>query len=148
MTARSEAECTELEKNESKSRQITGNLAMPGFTAPKLLWVKKHEPDVFAKTATVLLPKDYLRLKLTGEKISDMSDSAGTLWLDVEKRQWSDAMLKATSLNKSQMPALVEGTQAAGKLKSDVASLLGLDEVIVRRVAVVTMPPAQSVVVL
>jgi len=128
---RCEAECAELEKAEPKSRQITGNLAMPGFTAPKLLWVKKHEPEIFAKTATVLLPKDYLRLKLTGEKISDMSDSAGTLWLDVEKRQWSDAMLKATGLNKSHMPALVEGTQPAGKLRPDVASLLGLDAVVV-----------------
>jgi xylulokinase len=128
---RCEAECAELEKNEPKSRQITGNLAMPGFTAPKLLWVKKHEPEVFAKVATVLLPKDYLRLKLTGEKISDMSDSAGTLWLDVEKRDWSEAMLKATGLNKSHMPALVEGTQPAGKLRPDVASLLGLDSVVV-----------------
>ena len=128
---RCEAECAELEKNEPKSRQITGNLAMPGFTAPKLLWVKKHEPEVFAKVATVLLPKDYLRLKLTGEKISDMSDSAGTLWLDVEKRDWSDAMLRATGLNKSHMPSLVEGTQPAGKLRPDVASLLGLDSVVV-----------------
>lgn len=128
---RCEAECAELEKNEPKSRQITGNLAMPGFTAPKLLWVKKHEPEIFGKVASVLLPKDYLRLRLTGEKIGDMSDSAGTLWLDVEKRDWSDAMLKATGLNKSHMPSLVEGTQAAGKLKSDVALLLGLDEVVV-----------------
>src|SRR5512142_1406937 len=83
---RSEAECVELEKLEPRSRQITGNLAMPGFTAPKLLWVKHHEPEVFAKTKTVLLPKDYVRLKLTGEKAGDMSDNAGTLWLDVGKR--------------------------------------------------------------
>ena len=65
---RSEAECAELEKREPRSRAITGNIAMPGFTAPKLLWVKHHEPDVFAKVKTVLLPKDYVRLKLTGEK--------------------------------------------------------------------------------
>jgi xylulokinase len=128
---RCETECVELEQAVPESRQITGNLAMPGFTAPKLLWVKKHEPEIFAKTTSVLLPKDYLRLKLTGEKISDMSDSAGTLWLDVEKRQWSDAMLKATGLNKSHMPSLVEGTQPAGKLRPDVASLLGLDAVVV-----------------
>ena len=76
---RSEAECAELEKLEPRSRQITGNLAMPGFTAPKLLWVKHHEPEVFAKTRTVLLPKDYVRLCLTGEKAGDMSDNAGTL---------------------------------------------------------------------
>jgi xylulokinase len=97
---RSEKECLELERLEPRSRQITGNLAMPGFTAPKLLWVRRHEPDVFRRTQTVLLPKDYVRLKLTGEKASDMSDAAGTLWLDVGKRDWSDAMLRATDLKR------------------------------------------------
>jgi xylulokinase len=128
---RSEAECAELEKLEPRSRQITGNLAMPGFTAPKLLWVKHHEPDVFAKTKTVLLPKDYVRLCLTGEKAGDMSDNAGTLWLDVAKREWSDAMLKATGLTRSHMPKAVEGSAPTGKLTAAVAAELGVPQVVV-----------------
>ena len=128
---RSEAECVELEKLEPRSREITGNLAMPGFTAPKLLWVKHHEPDIFSKVKTVLLPKDYVRLKLNGEKAGDMSDNAGTLWLDVGKRDWSDAMLKATSLSRANMPKAVEGTAATGKLTAAVAGELGVPQVVV-----------------
>jgi xylulokinase len=128
---RSEAECAELEKNEPRSREITGNLAMPGFTAPKLLWVKHHEPQVFAKTKTVLLPKDYVRLKLNGEKAGDMSDNAGTLWLDVGKREWSDAMLKATGLTKDHMPKAVEGSAPTGKLTANAARELGVPQVVV-----------------
>jgi xylulokinase len=128
---RSEAECAELEKREPRSRAITGNIAMPGFTAPKLLWVKHHEPDVFAKVKTVLLPKDYVRLKLTGEKAGDMSDNAGTLWLDVGKRAWSDAMLEATYLSRENMPKAVEGTAPTGKLTAAVAEELGVPQVIV-----------------
>ena len=128
---RSEAECAELEKLEPRSREITGNLAMPGFTAPKLLWVKHHEPDVFQRTKTVLLPKDYVRLKLTGEKASDMSDAAGTLWLDVGKRDWSDAMLKATDLKRSNMPRLFEGNAPTGRLRAEAADELGIPRVVV-----------------
>ena len=84
--ARSGEECEELVARVPATSAITGNLAMPGFTAPKLIWVAKHEPEVFVRVATVLLPKDYLRLRLTGDKVSDMSDAAGTLWLDVERR--------------------------------------------------------------
>src|SRR5262249_34327613 len=89
---RSGAQCAELERRAPRSRVITGNLAMPGFTAPKLLWVAEHEPEVFRRTARVLLPKDYLRLRLCGEYVSDMSDAAGTLWLDVARRAWSSDM--------------------------------------------------------
>ncbi len=92
---RSEAECRELEALCHDLRAITGNLAMPGFTAPKLLWVRRHEPDVFKRVRKVLLPKDYLRLKMTGDYASDLSDSAGTLWLDVGKRRWSETVLSA-----------------------------------------------------
>jgi len=98
---RSHAQCAELEARAPDSRRITGNIAMPGFTAPKLMWVAQHEPDVFKRTARVLLPKDYVRLLLTGEAVSDMSDSAGTLWLDVAKREWSDVMLHATQLTRA-----------------------------------------------
>ena len=83
---RSGTECRDLEAAEPRSRAITGNLAMPGFTAPKLLWVRRHEPELFARTRRVLLPKDWLRLRMTGEAISDMSDASGTLWLDVGAR--------------------------------------------------------------
>ena len=87
---RSAQQCVELEEAAAGMLKITGNRAMPGFTAPKLLWVRRHEPDIFAQTATVLLPKDYVRLRMTGESASDMSDSAGTLWLDVAQRRWSE----------------------------------------------------------
>ncbi len=89
---RAAAECSELEVAVPLSRSITGNLAMPGFTAPKLAWVAKHEPAGFAATRRVLLPKAYVRRALTGEAIDDMSDAAGTLWLDVAKRiRWRTA---------------------------------------------------------
>ena len=128
---RSGAECLEIEKSEPRSREITGNLVMPGFTAPKLLWVRKHEPTIFRQTKTVLLPKDYIRLKLTGEKVSDMSDAAGTSWLDVGKRDWSDAMLAATDHSRAHMPRLVEGNAISGKLRSEIAAELGLPQVVV-----------------
>ena len=123
---RSHAQCAELERRAPDSRRITGNIAMPGFTAPKLLWVEQHEPDIFGAVARVLLPKDYVRLRLTGEAVSDMSDSAGTLWLDVAQRAWSDAMLDATHLKRSHMPRLVEGSAAGGTLLPAIASELGL----------------------
>ncbi|MGO7593057.1 xylulokinase [Rhizobium leguminosarum] len=107
-------------------RALTGNIVFPGFTAPKLAWVAKHEPDVFGKIAKVLLPKDYLRLWLTGEYISEMSDSAGTSWLDTGKRAWSSELLAATNLSEEQMPALVEGTEQAGKLRSELATQWGI----------------------
>src|SRR5215831_18605213 len=101
---RSAAQCAELERRAPHSRAITGNLAMPGFTAPKLLWVAAHEPEVFRRTARVLLPKDFLRLRLSGEYASDPSDAAGTLWLDVARRAWSAEMLAATDLDERAMP--------------------------------------------
>ena len=125
---RSHAQCAELERRAPDSRRITGNIAMPGFTAPKLMWVEQHEPEIFRRTARVLLPKDYLRLRLTGEAVSDMSDSAGTLWLDVARRKWSDTMLAATHLTRSQMPRLVEGSEASGTLQPSIAAELGLVE--------------------
>ncbi len=107
-------------------RRITGNIVFPGFTAPKLVWVAKHEPEIFAKVAMVLLPKDYVRLKLTGDHASEMSDSAGTSWLDVARRDWSDELLAATKLSRRQMPKLYEGSQATGKLRADLAARWGM----------------------
>ena len=123
---RSHAQCAELERRAPDSRRITGNIAMPGFTAPKLLWVEQHEPEVFRQVARVLLPKDYVRLLLTGEAVSDMSDSAGTLWMDVAGRAWSDTMLEATHLRRAHMPRLVEGSQASGSVLPAMTAHLGL----------------------
>ena len=107
-------------------RAITGNIVFPGFTAPKLAWVKNNEPEIFTRVAKVLLPKDYLRLWLTGEHISEMSDSAGTSWLDTGKRAWSPELLAATDLSEDQMPSLVEGTEQGGTLRGQLASEWGM----------------------
>ena len=128
---RSSLECIELEHREPESRAITGNIMMPGFTAPKLLWIARHEPAIFRNTASVLLPKDYVRLRLIGDKVSDMSDASGTGWLDVGRRDWSDAMLKATGLTRAHMPRLVEGPAPSGRISSAAAAELQLPRVLV-----------------
>ncbi|MCY4060043.1 MAG: xylulokinase [Gammaproteobacteria bacterium] len=125
---RSESECEELEAAVDVPA-LTGNRAMPGFTAPKLLWVRRHEPEIFKRTRTVVLPKDYLRYRMTGEFASDMSDASGTLWLDVGGRDYSEGMLDATGLSLSQMPGLVEGSEVAGELRADVAAEWGMKRV-------------------
>lgn len=124
------AECLELETLEPAARQITGNQAMPGFTAPKLLWVRRHEPELFRKVSKVLLPKDYLALRLTGVCVSDMSDAAGTLWLDVAKRDWSEQMLAATGLTRAHMPRLVEGNHAAAQILPALCAQWGLEHAV------------------
>lgn len=128
---RSALECAELEEIAPELHSIAGNLAMPGFTAPKLLWVRRHEPENFKRVETVLLPKDYLRLRMTGKKISDMSDSAGTLWLDVARRDWSDSLLAKCGLSRSNMPALVEGCEVSATLAPEVAARWGLNPSVV-----------------
>lgn len=122
---RSHAEAAALDAD-PRFRKITGNIVFPGFTAPKLVWVKANEPEVFARVRRVLLPKDFLRLWLAGEAISEMSDSAGTAWLDVERRSWSEALLAATEMRVEQMPALVEGTEPAGRLRRELAERWGM----------------------
>lgn len=124
-------ECVMLENQVPQPRAITGNLMMPGFTAPKLLWVQRHEPEIFNLIDKVLLPKDYLRLRMTGDFASDMSDAAGTMWLDVAKRDWSDVMLAACKLTRAHMPALYEGSEITGTLLPDVAKAWGMQEVAV-----------------
>ena len=101
--------------------QITGNLMMPGFTAPKLLWVQRHEPADFpAGGDKVLLPKDYLRFRMTGDFASDMSDAAGTMWLDVAKRDWSEAMLDACHLTPRRIcPRCSKAATSPGTLQPD-----------------------------
>ena len=90
---RSAAECAEMEQALPRLRDIAGNIAMPGFTAPKIAWVRKHEPEIYGKIAKVLLPKAYIRLLMTGDYVEEMSDASGTLWLDVGKRDWSEELL-------------------------------------------------------
>jgi xylulokinase len=126
---RAEAECVELERRVPRSRAITGNLMMPGFTAPKLLWVARHEPAVFDQVRHVLLPKDWLRLQLTGALATDMSDASGTLWLDVGQRAWSEELLAACGLSAAQMPRLHEGPEVTGTLLAHVARGWGLREI-------------------
>ena len=123
---RSHAECDELTAAAPRLHAIAGNLAMPGFTAPKLLWVRKHEPELFDRVRSVLLPKDYLRLLLTGDKVSDPSDAAGTLWLDVARRDWSDELLAATGLTRAHMPRLVESNAPSGVLRAELADAWGV----------------------
>ena len=122
---RASAEAAELDGQE-QFRALTGNIVFPGFTAPKLLWVQHHEAAVFSNTARVLLPKDYVRLWLSGEAVSDMSDAAGTSWLDVAARAWSPDLLAATNLDVGHMPRLVEGTDVSGRLKRQLASRWGI----------------------
>lgn len=107
-------------------RALSGNIVFPGFTAPKLVWMAKHEPDLRARVAKVLLPKDYLRLWLTGEHVAEMSDAAGTAWLDTAKRDWSDELLAATGLTRANMPRLVEGSEISGQLRELLCARWGL----------------------
>lgn len=107
-------------------RALSGNIVFPGFTAPKLEWVREHEPEVFAKVAKVLLPAAYLNHYLTGDYVADMSDSAGTSWLDVGKRDWSDHLLDAGHMRRDQMPRLVEGAEAAAELRAELRANWGL----------------------
>lgn len=117
--------------SDPKFRALTGNIVFPGFTAPKLLWVKAHEPALFVKVAKVLLPKDYLRLWLTGDHVAEMSDAAGTSWLDTGKRDWSDDLLAATALDRGAMPRLVEGSDPSGLLRPELADRFGLPKGVV-----------------
>lgn len=112
-------------------RRITGNIVFPGFTAPKLDWLRLHEPQLWQRVARVLLPKDYLRLWLTGEHVAEMSDAAGTSWFDTGARDWSDDLLAATGLSRAQMPRLVEGSEVSGVLRAELARRWGLPEGVV-----------------
>ncbi len=122
---RSHRQAARLDAN-PRFREVSGNIVFPGFTAPKLLWVKENEPAVFKRTARVLLPKDYLRLWMTGEYVSDMSDAAGTSWLDTGVRKWSEELLALSGMSIDQMPDLVEGTEAAGILRKPLAQRWGM----------------------
>ena len=121
---RSHEEAAKLDTQDSRAR--CGNILFPGFTAPKLAWTATHEKAIHSKVAKVLLPKDYARLWLTGEHVSDMSDSAGTGWLDVGKRNWSEELLSASGMQLQQMPRLVEGTEVSGTLRKTLSERFGM----------------------
>jgi len=126
---RSHAEAATLDQTDGV-RALSGNIVFPGFTAPKLAWVRKHEPEVFDKVAKVLLPAAFLNYYLTADYVADMSDSAGTSWLDVGGRAWSDDLLAAGQMRRDQMPRLVEGSEAAGTLRADLAAQWGLTQTV------------------
>lgn len=122
---RSHAEAATLDAL-PQMRALSGNICFPGFTAPKLEWVRTHEPENFARVAKVLLPAAYLNFHLTGSHVADMSDSAGTSWLDTGARDWSDTLLEAGHMRRDQMPRLVEGCDKAGELREDLARQWGV----------------------
>ena len=124
---RAAAEAAALDAD-PRFRAISGNIVFPGFTAPKLVWVARHEPAIFERVAKVLLPKDYLRLWLTGEHVAEMSDAAGTSWFDTGARDWSDELLAASGMSRAQMPRLVEGSEISALLRPEIADRFGLPQ--------------------
>ena len=125
---RTQSQCDEIHQRIGKEKfiQITGNVALTGFTAPKILWVKENEPDIFSKAKHVLLPKDYIRYKLTGEYAMDKADGAGTVLFNLKMRDWSDEILSALDIPRAWMPKTFEGTEFTGLVSAEAASLTGL----------------------
>lgn len=126
---RSKAQCDAIMEAHPELLELSGNLAMPGFTLPKILWLKQHEPAVYQAIDKVLLPKDYLVYRLTGVFSSDCSDAAGTLWLNPVTRQWDDELLAMTGLSRANMPEVHEGQQVIANVTGSVAATLGLNEI-------------------
>ena len=127
---RTQEETDRLNNEIGKERlsELTGNIAFAGFTAPKILWLKKHEPENFEKVRRVMLPKDYLNYVMTGVFATDVSDASGMLLLDVEHRCWSEEMLKICSLTKEQLPALYESYEKIGTVTKEFAEEFGFNE--------------------
>jgi xylulokinase len=123
---RSAREARELAEAVPDIGHIAGVPPMPGLAAPKLLWVQRHEPENFRHVAKVLMPKDYVRWRMTGEFATDLCDAAGSLWLDETSRRWSDRIIAACGLKPAQFPRLCEGTEISGRLTSETAGKWGL----------------------
>lgn len=126
--ARTFAECEEIERRLGRDRviEITGNRASTGFQAPKLLWLRRHEPDAAARLTKLLLPKDYVRWRLTGGHATDMADASGTLLLDLRRRHWSEEMLTALEIPSTLLPEPFEGPTVTGRTTEAAAALTGL----------------------
>jgi xylulokinase len=124
---RTAAESGEIEERLGLRRlvELTGNRALPGFTAPKLLWLRRHEPEIYERIAHVLLPKDYVRLRLTGERAIDATDASGTLLFDVAARRWSDEVLGALELPREWLPPVAESSAVAGHTSEGVPVAAG-----------------------
>ena len=124
---RTEAECVEIEQRVGLTRliQLTGNRALTGFTAPKLLWLRRHEPTTYAQVAHVLLPKDYVRLRLTGEHAIDAADASGTLLFDVARRRWSREMLEALEVDAAWLPRALESPEVSGETAAGIPVAAG-----------------------
>ena len=125
-----ETEWLNTEVGKERLSQYTANIAFAGFTAPKLLWMRKNEPDLFARIDKIMLPKDYINYMLTGVHSSDYSDASGMLLLDVEHKRWSKEMLEICGIKETQMPKLYESYEVTGTLKPDIAAELGLPETV------------------
>jgi xylulokinase len=125
---RTQSQCDEIHARVGKERfiQITGNVALTGFTAPKILWVQENEPDVYARVAHVLLPKDFVRYKLTGNLATDKADGAGTVLMDLKSRRWSPEILSELDIPKEWMPELYEGPEVTGTVTSEAEEQTGL----------------------
>jgi xylulokinase len=127
-TAAQCAEITERVGGTTQLLQLIGNPVLPGFTAPKILWVRENEPQVYARAAHVLLPKDYLRYKLTGAYATEVSDASGTALLDVAKRNWSGELLKAIDVPRAWLPEVYESPVVSAKISAEAAHVTGLSE--------------------
>ena len=125
-----ETDYLNTEIGKAKLTELTGNIAFAGFTAPKILWMQKNEPELFAKIAKIMLPKDYVNYMLTGVNCTDLSDAAGMLLLDVEHRCWSKEMLEICGITEEMMPKLFESYEVVGTLKPEMAEKLGLPETV------------------
>lgn len=125
---RTQAQCDEIHQRIGRERfiQITGNVALTGFTAPKILWVREKEPEVYARAAHVLLPKDFIRYRLTGELAMDKADASGTVLMDLKQRNWSDEVLDGLEIPRSWMPQLYEGPEITGRITPEAAQATGL----------------------
>ena len=128
---RSISQCLKMEESYPSLRKESGNIAMPGFTSPKILWLKENKNEVFKHIHKVLLPKDYLRFRLSGAFFTDMSDASGTLWLNVKERNWSDGLLNLTELSKDHMPELVEGSDVTSCIEKNLANEIGFENTVI-----------------
>ena len=125
---RTAAQCAEIMATVGRERflALTGNVALPGFTAPKILWVRQNEPDIYRRIAQILLPKDYIRYRLTGEYATEVSDASGTVLFDVQHRRWSEEVLEALDIPKRWLPRSYESPEVTGTLSQAAAQATGL----------------------